>query len=257
MRKLFTKVAQGHEVLTDEERDALMESMSRHTKAIAESAPVSLAKLKSDIELVTLEKLIEDFREKIRIQWPERRWQEFLSENPFVLEMVFGYPVGIVSKQAYVGGRRLDGSGESVTDYLVKNSLTDNVALIDIKTPHVRLVNKKPYRQNVFVPSSSVTGAINQVLDQKWKLERHFDNRKIESKMYDIQSFHIHCRVIMGLLPEDDEEKKGFEMFRGNSKDVDIITFDELLGKIENLRRFLVDGARGFRKIYQEEDLPF
>ena len=257
MRKLFTKAAQDQEALTDEERDALMEAMSRQADAIAESAPARLSKLRSDIELITLDKLVEEFKTKIQMRWPERHWQTFLNENPFVMEMVFGYPVGIVSRQAYVGGRKLDGSGEKITDYLVKNSLTDNVALIDIKTPHTRLMNKTPYRQEVFVPSRHVTGAISQVLDQKWRLERHFDSRKIESQMYDIQSFHIHCCLIVGLLPEDGEEKKSFEMFRGNSKDVQIITFDELLEKIENLRRFLAEGAKGFRKTYREQDLPF
>ena len=44
----------------------------------------------------------------------EDRWQDFFNENPFILNMAFGYPVIKVRDQASVGGRKLSGDGGSV-----------------------------------------------------------------------------------------------------------------------------------------------
>ena len=49
----------------------------------------------------------------------------------------------------------------------------------------------------------------------------------------------MHCVLIVGQTPEDADKQKSFELFRHNSKDVEIITFDELLEKLKQLRDFL------------------
>ncbi len=46
-------------------------------------------------------------------------------------------------------------------------------------------------------------------------------------------------------------------MFRGNSKSVAIITFDELLRKLENLHQFLLTGEVGDDGSTPDDDLPF
>lgn len=40
-------------------------------------------------------------------------------------------------------------------------------------------------------------------------------------------------------MPDDEDEKKSFEMYRRNSKNVQITTFDELLLKLKQLHEFL------------------
>jgi hypothetical protein len=40
-------------------------------------------------------------------------------------------------------------------------------------------------------------------------------------------------------MPFGNDQRKSFELFRGNSKDVHIVTFDELLEKLKQLREFL------------------
>jgi len=42
-------------------------------------------------------------------------------------------------------------------------------------------------------------------------------------------------------MPNDEDEQKSFEIYRRNSKNVQIITFDELLLKLKQLHGFLND----------------
>ena len=59
-------------------------------------------------------------------------------------------------------------------------------------------------------------------------------------------------------MPEGLDEKKSFELFRGNSKDVHILTFDELLEKLVQLRNLLAssDDEKTVRPV-PEAELPF
>jgi Leucine-rich repeat (LRR) protein len=239
LRKLITAVAQGDEPLAENEQEAVLGILSRNTKAIAEAKPEKLAKLQSDIELVTLQILIERYEEMIGKKLKEESWQAFFHENPFVLNLAFGYPVIKVQDQASVGGRKLSGSGEKITDFLVKNSLTNNTAIFEIKTPQADLLNKTEFRNGVYTPSAELSGSINQALDQKYQFEGQIAHIKNNSRIYDIESYSVHCCLIIGTMPSGYDQLKSFELFRRNSKDVEIFTFDELLEKLKQLRDFL------------------
>ncbi|MBF0155386.1 MAG: DUF4263 domain-containing protein, partial [Magnetococcales bacterium] len=130
-RKLFTAIAQGEEELSEEDQSAVISTLSNHAANIAADQPEKLAKLQADIELVTLERLIRLYEEMLGKGLKEDRWQAFFNENPFILSMAFGYPVIKVRGQASIGGRKLSGDGEKITDFLVKNSLTNNTALFE------------------------------------------------------------------------------------------------------------------------------
>ena len=240
-RQLLTAAAEGKESLSEDDQNAVLRVVSDHAKDIAEKHPDKLAKLQSDIELVTLENLIKRYKEMLCQKLDESHWQTFFSENQFILNLAFGYPIIKVQDQASVGGRKLSGSGGTITDFLVKNSLTNNTALVEIKKPKTELLNKKPYRNGVYAPASDLSGAINQALDQKYHFEREFAQIKVNSRPADIESYAVHCCLIIGMTPTDDDKKKSFELFRRNSKDVEIVTFDELLEKLKQLRNFLAD----------------
>src|SRR5690606_35737843 len=64
-RKLFTSVAQGDEELSEEDQNAVIGVLSNHVANIAEDQPEKLAKLRGDIELVTLEVLIKRYEEML------------------------------------------------------------------------------------------------------------------------------------------------------------------------------------------------
>lgn len=238
-RKLFTAVAEGKQELSEEDQNAVIGALTSHAADIAEDQPEKLAKLRGDIELVTLEALINRYEEMLGENPVEGRWQDFFNENPFILNMAFGYPVIKVRDQASVGGRKLSGDGEKITDFLVKNSLTNNTAIFEIKTPQTPVLNKTPFRDGVYTPSADLSGSINQALDQKYQFQKQIAQIKDNTRLYDIESYAVHCCLVIGKTPDGDDRKKSFELFRRNSKDVEIVTFDELLEKLKQLSAFL------------------
>jgi hypothetical protein len=238
-RKLFTAVAEGKEELSAEDQNAVINALTSHAADIAKVQPEKLAKLRGDIELVALETLIKCYEDMLGEKRVEGRWQEFFNENPFILNMAFGYPVIKVRDQASVGGRKLSGEGEKITDFLVKNSLTNNTAIFEIKTPQTPILNKTPFRDGVYTPAADLSGSINQALDQKYQFQKQIAQIKDNSRLYDIESYAVHCCLVIGTTPDGDDQKKSFELFRRNSKDVEIVTFDELLEKLKQLCAFL------------------
>lgn len=238
-RKLFTAVAEGKHELSEEDQNAVIGALTSHVVDIATDQPDKLVKLHGDIELVTLETLVTRYEKMLGEKLVEGRWQDFFNENPFILNMAFGYPVIKVQDQASVGGRKLSGDGGKITDFLVKNSLTNNTAIFEIKTPHTPILNKKPFRDGVYTPSADLSGSINQALDQKYQWQKQIAPIKENSRIYDIESYAVHCCLVIGKTPDGDDQKKSFELFRRNSKDVEIVTFDELLEKIKQLCTFL------------------
>ena len=240
LRKLFTTaLTSDNETLSDEEQKNVLGVFAKNVKAIAHTTPEKLASLQSEIDLVNLEALIKRYEKMLITRYGEKDWQDFLNTNPFILSLAFGHPIIKVQEQASVGGRKLSGRGEKLADFLVKNTMTNNTAIVEIKTPYTKLLNDRPYRDGVFTPSALLSGSINQALDQKYKLEREITQIKENSRIQDIRSYSVHCCLIVGTMPNDEDQRKSFELFRRNSKDVEIITFDELLQKLKNLNDFL------------------
>jgi len=227
--------------ISDTDKQVAMSLVTEDKSAVKQTDTVTLSKLKNDIELVSLERLIEDYKNLLTQKTNEGHWQRLFNENPFILSLAFGYPAIKISDQASVGGKRLSGDGEKITDYLIKNSVTNNLAIIEIKKPSSALLNKTAYREAVFCASTELTGSITQVLDQCYQLQQNIAIIKNNSRIYDIESYAVHCILIIGTMPSDESEKKSFEIYRRNSKNVQIITFDELLLKLEQLCAFLSD----------------
>jgi len=236
--------------ITDTDKQAAINLVTEDKSAIKQTDSVTLAKLKSNIELVSLERLIASYEELLSKKTKEDTWQQLFNQNPFILSLAFGYPAIKISGQASVGGKRLSGDGEKITDYLIKNGITNNLALIEIKKPSSALLNKIAYRGSVFCASSELTGSVTQVLDQCYQLQKNIATIKDNNKLFDIESYAIHCILIIGTMPKDEDERKSFEIYRRNSKNVQIITFDELLLKLKQLHEFLSNNDQ------QEEFAP-
>ncbi|MGF7040593.1 Shedu immune nuclease family protein [Mucilaginibacter lappiensis] len=241
-----------------EQKEALT-VIRKNANKIFEQQPQELIKLKNDLELVNLEQLIEKFEVMIEKGVGEAQWQNLFQQNPFIISMAFGIPVVNVQGQASVGGRRLSGGGEKIADFLVKNSLSNNTAIVEIKTPATNLVYAKAYRSSVHGPSQELSAAVSQVLDQVYLLQKEINNIKVNSKTYNIETYHVHGILIAGLTPQGTDEQKSFEYFRANSKNVQIITFDELLEKLKSLYQFLLPDKPPAKTPTNgdEDDLPF
>ncbi len=166
----------------------------------------------------------------------EKKWETLFKENSWIISNLFSLPVLLFANQAYVGGKEIFNTNGKVTDFLFKNSLTDNLAIIELKTHKTPLLDKKPYRgSDVYSLSAELSGSVNQVLDQRQNLLNEFHALRSKSGQKDwFESFNSKCLIIAGNIKDLPlNGKRSFEIFRNNLYGVEIITFDEVLQKIE------------------------
>lgn len=241
---LYELVQLGGANRSKEDLKAALSVVKEQSKELVKSEPIELLKLKNEIELVTLDELILRFEGMMKKKLPENTWQTFFEKNPFILSLIFTYPIIKLHGHASVGGMRIDGGGEKITDFLFRNMQTGNLALIEIKRPDTNLLyTRKAYRGGVFRPSDEISGAVTQILDQRFQLQTDFATLAYKSNLKDTHPYAVHCIVIAGTTPESSEEKKSLELFRSSSKEVFVVTFDETLIKLKEIRR-IMDGSK-------------
>lgn len=239
--KLLARRADASPLSRDDSR-ALVKTLSQAAPQLAKD-PDQLVALGEAVEKVSLEVLIGKFEALLGQGGAEAQWQRLLDENPFILSLVFGYPIVRLASQGSVGGWRLKG-GAKIADYVVKNQMTQAIALIELKTPGTPLLGRE-YRTGVFDVSPKLTGAVMQVLDQRLKLQKSLALIKEEeddAAVRSAEAYGIDCIVIAGTTPSDRKAVRSFELFRGGLKDARVFTFDEVLAKMKTLLALLTPG---------------
>jgi hypothetical protein len=246
----FQRVVQEHQTLVAVRREGANQAAARERTerrsnvqavrnqlgALVTEAPQELMVLHAEIERVTLAKMIEAFKVKLATRLTEAHWQKFFEQNKFVLSMAFARPVELTHTQFHAKGSTLTGAGAQIGDFLFKE-YGQALAIVEIKTPETDLLQGTAYRgQHVFGPSSYLSGAVTQVLFQQSELRKRwidhvYDNPALSLSDADV----IKCVVVAGRTPIDPIKLRCLEVFRNACKDVDIITFDELLAKLEFL----------------------
>ncbi|RUV67124.1 DUF4263 domain-containing protein [Mesorhizobium sp. M5C.F.Cr.IN.023.01.1.1] len=234
-----------------------VKTVRKSMRSMAQAEPADLMDLHREIELVTLEELIERIAKKIeQATLTENHWQEFLTANAFVLQLAFNLPALMFDEQVAVGGTRFDGGGGKVVDYLLRVGGMGNLAIVEIKKPATKLLETRQYRQGLHAPTAELSGAISQVLDQRYRLQQEINNKKMASRVFDIYAYAVPGIVIAGVAPTDPDQQKSFELFRNNLRDVTVITFDELLSRLRALHEFLKSPPKPEPGPAPSEDLP-
>lgn len=183
---------------------------------------VKLNKIKSKLERIV--------NQKTESKSFEGRCHKFLAENAWIFSNILSMPIVLMKSKAYVGGKSFDNSSGREADFLYRNKLTKNVFIFEIKTPLKKLFDAKtPYRKpDVFSLSKELTGGLVQLLDQRDNLQKEF--YKLSKGKF--ESFNPRAVLLIGNLSKiKSEQYKSFELFRNNTMNVEIITFDELLEK--------------------------
>lgn len=225
-------------------QEELVMKVAKAASTFAERNPEATDQLVSDLQLTRLESAIHQFEALMAKNHNENRWQKFFEADPFLLSFAFGYPVSIVNGQCYVGGRRIDGKGEKIGDFLFKNSVSNNAALIEIKKPHTKLL--KEYRDDVFVPHDELSGGITQVLDQRYHLTSNFAQHMKDNEWWGdnaLADFEVDCVLIAGQMPESKAECRSFQLYRKNSHGVQIVTFDEMLQSLKQVLAYIKNNS--------------
>ncbi|WP_020404874.1 Shedu immune nuclease family protein [Gracilimonas tropica] len=201
----------------------------------------SLHKAKAIVDSKYIQEVLKEYGELMSLTTDgeslEKKWQDFLKENSWIFSSIFAQPVILYKDEAYVGGKNIDNRNGKFNDFLIKNNLSNNTSFLEIKTHKTRIIENTAYRgQDVFSTSKDLTGCINQVLNQRDNFQKEFYQIKVKSKE-NFESFNSNCVVLIGSLGDlTDEQLYSFELFRSNSRDVEILTFDELESKIKSLQ---------------------
>ena len=247
LANLTTKLVKQKKYLNAGQLDAFLnkfDSFEKVSKAdveslntVMETAPPSkisitsnFIKTRDKINKVFIEDIINNFEKLMSVKNDnEKQWQNFFGKNSWILNHLFPFEVILRRQEAYVGGKTLENEEGRVVDFLFENGFQDNFALLEIKTHKKTLLKRNAYRKpDVFAYSDDLSGGISQCLDQKDVFLRDFGNQE---RIIDPKAI-----LVIGLKSNlDEHQSKCFELLRSNQKNVDILTFDELLAKLKGL----------------------
>ncbi len=199
----------------------------------------NLAKTKEIIDNKFIQAALDEFDKLFAITSDtaglEKKWQGFLKTHSWIFTTLFAQPVILHQNEAYVGGNTISNRGSKFNDFLIKGGLSSNVSFVEIKTHLTGLLQPTAYRgDNVFAVSKELSGCIGQVLNQRDHFQKSYYTLMQGNK--EVQTFSPKALVLIGNHANLTEKQIGaFELYRNNSKDVEILTFDELRVKIQSL----------------------
>jgi hypothetical protein len=179
-------------------------------------------------------------------------WHNLFVGNTFLFSQLFYFPVAILAEKAYVGGKNIKNQGGKLVDFLCANNLTKNVALVEIKTPKTTLLSSTStkYRDGVYNVSAELSGSIlqsanyrNSIIKNYYFLSALNPEEDLPINTYEV--FSPSCLVIIGNGADElnsTTKRKSFELFRTGLKDIQVVTYDELFGKVRCLIDLLENG---------------
>lgn len=194
----------------------------------------------------------------------EKAWQYFFEKN----EWIFGYGLdhrfkSILQREPHISDGELDGSNTVIADYLLGDKRF--TTFVEMKKPSTELFGKAKNRSNSWKLSNDVVESVSQILEQKAsgliKLDKqqfNSDGNIISQKAYDSKVILLigHWKQLEESTNDLEREikKKTFELFRTDSRNIEILTYDELYDRA----KYIVEGEnKEVKSIEKVDDLPF
>ena len=187
--------------------------------------------------------------EKVDVTKEEKVWQFFFKRNPWIFGYGLDYKyLNILQNESVVRGSDVSGKGSENLDTLAGS--TNYTVLIELKKPSTDLFGSDQNRANSWRLSNELFSAVSQILEYKashiieWQDEsKKFDDTesKITQKALDPKTVLIIGRDSMfnGTDKEIDIKKKTFELYCRDSRNIKILTYDELYRRA----KFIVESA--------------
>ncbi|MDI5894802.1 Shedu anti-phage system protein SduA domain-containing protein [Flavobacterium algoritolerans] len=171
----------------------------------------------------------------------EVAWQYFFNKN----EWIFGYGLdyryqGILQKEFHASDTNANGSESVIADFLLgDNNFT---TFVELKLPTTELFGKEKNRSNAWRFSNKFIDSVSQILEQKASGQIKIENSKeLINDKGDVINQHAYDLKTILIIRNWDEvnlsdesynvkriKRKTFELFRRDSKNIEIITYDEL-----------------------------
>lgn len=208
------------------------DSLDSLRNSLKELEQLNVNALTNAISIERLERILRILEKNIDSD-NEELWQNIFEENQWILSQIFSCPCTIFEEKAYVGGKGISNVGGNVCDLIYQNNLTQNIALIEIKTPRTPLFGSQ-YR-GTYSLSSDMSGAINQILNYKDKLTKeYYANCHNSSKFFEVLT--PKCFLVIGKVHGLDKTQiAALENYRNSLTNVTIITFDELIQRTKDM----------------------
>lgn len=167
-------------------------------------------------------------------------WHDLFLNDPNILFSIIPSVSLIIQDEPFVGGKAIDNKGGKNSDFLFKCGIR-NTSLVEIKTPTTNLLTKGN-RDGVFIPSSDLTSSIVQLRIQKDTLMKEYYTLKQKSNESGIvfETYDPKSYLIIGDNSKfSHNQVQSFELFRNELKDIEIITYNELIFKLNLVQQAL------------------
>ena len=178
----------------------------------------------------------------------EKEWQRFFMSN----QWIFGYGLdyrfqGVLQDECHVSNTDASGKGSVIADFLMGDKKF--TSFVEIKLPTTPLFARDQNRSGCWKLSRELIDAYSQILEQKASGQIKIENQTlhdsnemvISQKSYDSKTVLVIGNLDSELSDNTDLRKgiksKTFELFRRDSRNVEIITYDELYERA----KFIVD----------------
>jgi hypothetical protein len=190
----------------------------------------------------------------------EKVWQYFFEKN----EWIFGYGLDyrfqqILQREVHLSEQELDGSNAVIGDFLLGDKFF--TTFIELKKPSTLLFGIEKNRSNSWRLSNELIDSVSQILEHKASGLIRFDSKQyINGELLEQKAYDSKVVLIIGDWKELDNsintlekeiKKKTFELFRRDSRNIEIITYDELFERA----CYIADGKIEPDSI--TDDLPF
>jgi len=168
--------------------------------------------------------------------WDEAHWQIFFSENTWI----FGYGLdyrflSILQKEAAVSDADVDGKNTVNSDFLLGSS--DFTVIVELKRPDTLLFEQSRNRSHSWRLSKYLVHAVSQILAQKaaWEIKSSQTNYDGNGQVITQKTSDPKAILVIGRKDEIDGnprdfeiKQKTFELYRRDSRNIEILTYDEL-----------------------------
>ncbi|WP_348261934.1 DUF4263 domain-containing protein [Telmatobacter sp. DSM 110680] len=186
---------------------------------------------------------VREFEEAMRtMNWDESRWGEFFDDNRWIFGLGLRYQfLNQIQGQPLYGGKDLTGRGGQKGDYLHHTVGHEKfVVLVEIKRPNSPIfqanLRGQKYRNGVPGFDVEFANALSQVQvnARTWEIEgSQTEGNRERLEPEHIHTVHPRSLLIFGCTSELDSlvKRNCFEIFRGQLKNTEIVTYDELLSR--------------------------
>ena len=175
----------------------------------------------------------------------EIAWQYFFNKN----QWIFGYSLnykfeGILQKEFSASDTDASGKGQVNADFLLGDE--NFTSFVELKKPSTPLFGESKNRSGCWRLSNDLIDSVSQILEQKAsgmiKIETTKDLATESGHFITQKSYDSRCFLIIGDLVKQINETedtpqtkkikmKTLELFRRDSRNIEIITYDELYNR--------------------------